>query len=73
MRETTSLGSAIAAGFAVGIWKSFDELKSINQANRKLFRPSITPEESAKMYKIWSRAVEMSKGWLQEEEMIEGT
>ena len=29
MRETTSLGAAIAAGFAVDIWKEFDELKEI--------------------------------------------
>ena len=30
MRETTALGAAIAAGFAVGVWKSFDELKGIS-------------------------------------------
>ena len=30
MRETTALGAAIAAGFASGVWKSFDELKQVN-------------------------------------------
>ncbi|KAK8215386.1 Glycerol kinase [Zalaria obscura] len=64
MRETTALGAAIAAGFAVDIWKEFSELKAINQKDRKIFEPDITPEESEKMYKKWARAVNMSKGWL---------
>ncbi|KAA6410969.1 MAG: glycerol kinase [Lasallia pustulata] len=51
MRETTALGAAIAAGFAVDIWKEFDELKEINQADRKIFKPQISEQDSAKMYK----------------------
>ncbi|KYG41410.1 hypothetical protein M433DRAFT_75929 [Acidomyces richmondensis BFW] len=68
MRETTALGAAIAAGFAVGIWKEFDELKAINQKNRNVFHPDISPEQSAKMFKRWTRAVEMCKGWLDPED-----
>ena len=64
MRETTSLGAAIAAGFAVGIWKEFDELKEINQKDRMIFEPNISKEESVKMFKKWGRAVEMCRGWL---------
>lgn len=64
MRETTSLGAAIAAGFAVDVWKEFDELKQINQKGRTIFKPNISEEESAKMFKKWSRAVEMCRGWL---------
>lgn len=64
MRETTALGAAIAAGFAVDIWKEFDELKEINQSERKIFKPQISEQVSAKMYKRWARAVEMSRGWL---------
>lgn len=71
MRETTALGAAIAAGFAVDIWKEFDELKEINQKDRVVFEPNISPEESAKMFKRWSRAVEMSRGWLTAEETNE--
>lgn len=63
MRETTALGAAIAAGFAVGIWKEFTELKAINQKDRSRFEPDIGPEQSAKMFKKWRRAVEMCKGW----------
>lgn len=71
MRETTSLGSAIAAGFAAGVWKTFDELKQINQANRTVFKPEISKQESAKMYKVWSRAVQMCQGWVEEEVTVE--
>lgn len=63
MRETTSLGAAIAAGFAVDIWKEFDELKEINKEDRTIFKPQMTKEQSDRMYKRWERAVEMSKGW----------
>ncbi|KAF2471806.1 glycerol kinase [Lindgomyces ingoldianus] len=68
MRETTSLGAAIAAGFAVDIWKEFDELKDINQKDRMIFEPNISKEESAKMFKKWGRAVEMCRGWLDTDE-----
>jgi len=69
MRETTALGAAIAAGFAVDIWKEFDELKAINQKDRVTFRPNVGLEDSAKMFKKWSRAVEMCRGWLDAEEL----
>jgi glycerol kinase len=64
MRETTSLGAAIAAGLAVGIWKEFDELKEINQKNRKIFQPDISKTESDKMFSKWEKAVEMCRGWV---------
>ena len=68
MRETTALGAAIAAGFAVDVWKEFDELKEINRQDRTIFKPQISQEASNKMYKRWDRAVEMSRGWLDTEE-----
>lgn len=68
MRETTALGAAIAAGFAAGIWKQFDELKDVNQKGRTVFEPDISPRESAKMFKKWEKAVEMCKGWLDADE-----
>ena len=64
MRETTALGAAIAAGFAVDVWKEFEELSEINQTDRMVFRPQISQKQSAKMYKSWVKAVEMSRGWL---------
>ena len=70
MRETTSLGAAIVAGFAVDIWKEFDELKEINREDRTIFRPKISKEDSAKMYKRWERAVEMARGWVDSEDNV---
>ncbi|MCJ1386716.1 Glycerol kinase [Xylographa soralifera] len=64
MRETTALGAAIAAGFAVDVWKEFEELSEINQTDRMVFRPQISKKQSAMMYKSWVKAVEMSRGWL---------
>ncbi|KAL2841651.1 FGGY family of carbohydrate kinase [Aspergillus pseudodeflectus] len=71
MHETTALGAAIAAGFAIDIWKEFSELKNMNRANRTSFEPAISPKQSAKMYKQWSKAVEMSRGWVDTAEMEE--
>ena len=68
MRETTALGAAIAAGFAVGVWKSFDELKSINQDGRKYFEPKLDAKKSDKMYRKWEKAVEKSTGWVDEDD-----
>ncbi|QIX01005.1 hypothetical protein AMS68_006522 [Peltaster fructicola] len=67
MRETTALGAAIAAGFAQGIWKSFDELKEVNTAGETLFETKIEPAASAKMFRRWEKAVSMCRGWLEEE------
>lgn len=76
MRETTALGAAIAAGFAVGIWKDFEELKSINSEGRFYFRPDISEKKAQKMYGKWEKAVKMSAGWVdmdEEEETEEKT
>jgi glycerol kinase len=68
MRETTALGAAIAAGFAVDVWKEFDELKEINRKDRMKFEPDVSKEESARMFKKWDRAVQMCRGWLDADE-----
>ena len=68
MRETTALGAAIAAGFAVGVWKSFDELKNINQEGRTYFKPQMEEKRSGGMYRKWEKAVKMSKGWTDEDD-----
>ncbi|KAJ8067010.1 hypothetical protein OCU04_004389 [Sclerotinia nivalis] len=64
MLETTALGAAIAAGFAVGVWETFNELKNINTVGKTVFHPKITQEESKEKFSRWSKAVEMCKGWL---------
>lgn len=69
MHETTALGAAIAAGFASGIWSSYEELRHMNRANRSVFKPYLSAQESALMYKQWTKAVEMSRGWLDASEI----
>jgi glycerol kinase len=64
MRETTALGAAIAAGFAVDVWKEFSELKGINRDNRSTFWPNTTKASREKLYSNWQRAVERSRGWV---------
>lgn len=64
MRETTALGAAIAAGFAVDVWKEFEELRDINRTGRTVFQTQVSERQSAILYKRWEKAVEMSKGWL---------
>ncbi|KAI9886309.1 MAG: hypothetical protein M1823_001866 [Watsoniomyces obsoletus] len=64
MRETTSLGAAIAAGFAVGIWKDFNEIKGLNREDRVQFHPQIPAEKRDAMFRRWERAVNMARGWV---------
>jgi len=66
MRETTALGAAIAAGFAVDIWKEFSELKHINSEDRTIFESQVPRKKSDAMFKKWEQAVEMSKGWVRQ-------
>jgi glycerol kinase len=68
MRETTALGAAIAAGFAVDIWKEFDELKNLNKEDRTVFEAKLDAKKSEKMFKKWEQAVEMSRGWSKEDD-----
>ncbi|KAF7724338.1 Glycerol kinase [Apophysomyces ossiformis] len=63
MRETTALGSAIAAGFATGIWKTFEDLDGINAENHTIFEGQITEEKRRRMYNGWNEAVKRSYGW----------
>lgn len=65
MRETTALGAAIAAGLAVGMWKSFAELRDVNSTGGTVFQPQIPREESAESFATWEKAVRMSKGWVE--------
>ncbi|RFU82085.1 glycerol kinase [Trichoderma arundinaceum] len=66
MRETTALGAAIAAGLAVGVWNSFDDLNNVNTEGRTIFKPQISEQESGRRFARWEKAVQMSKGWLNE-------
>lgn len=64
MRETTALGAAIAAGLAVGLWRSFAELRDINRAGGTVFRPQMSIDDSREQFRLWEKAVGMCKGWV---------
>ncbi|KAI8977610.1 hypothetical protein BDF20DRAFT_906541 [Mycotypha africana] len=67
MRETTALGAAIAAGFALGIYKSKEDLPNGHsqqpQQDRTLFLPTIPATQRKKMVHGWQQAVQRSFGW----------
>ncbi|GAB3416090.1 glycerol kinase GlpK [Haloparvum alkalitolerans] len=64
--ETTALGSAYAAGLAVGYWESLDELRDNWQVDRT-FEPEMDEAKADRMYDRWDDAVERSLDWAREE------
>jgi glycerol kinase len=64
--ETTALGSAYAAGLAVGYWDDIDELRENWQVDRE-FSPEMDRERADRMYGRWDDAVERSLDWAREE------
>jgi glycerol kinase len=63
--ETTALGSAYAAGMAVGFWKGTDELRKLWNVDR-VFKPTWDDGKRVKLYKGWKAAVARAQGWLKE-------
>ncbi len=64
--ETTALGSAYAAGLAVGYWSDVESLRENWQIDRE-FSPEMASEEADKMYGRWDDAVSRSTGWAVDE------
>src|SRR6056297_309249 len=63
--ETTALGSAYAAGLAVGYWDSVDELRENWRVDREF-----TPEETDDVderHERWTEAIERARDWAREE------
>ncbi|WP_323191287.1 glycerol kinase GlpK [Halostella sp. PRR32] len=60
--ETTALGSAYAAGLAVGYWDSVDELRDNWQVDRE-FEPEMDREVADEMYSRWDDAIDRCRDW----------
>ena len=60
--ETTALGSAYAAGLAVGYWDSVDDLRSNWKVERE-FEPEMEQAEADDKYSRWDDAVGRSLDW----------
>ncbi|MDF2878011.1 MAG: glycerol kinase [Clostridia bacterium] len=64
--ETTALGAAYLAGFAVGYWKDKNEILEAWRVEKE-FTPSLEETIRAKAYKGWKRAVKRSMQWALED------
>jgi glycerol kinase len=62
--ETTALGSAYAAGLAVGFWEDYEDLRS-NWKMEKEWRPAMLEETRKSLYHSWKKAVTRSFDWLE--------
>ena len=60
--ETTALGSAYAAGLAVGYWETVDELRDNWQVD-KTFKPKMASGDADKKQARWEEAVDRSLDW----------
>ena len=60
---TTALGSAYAAGLAVGYFKDLDDLRS-NWAVDHTWEPKLDEDSRQQMYSLWKRAVSKSFDWM---------
>jgi glycerol kinase len=65
--ETTALGAAYAAGYAVGFWKSFDEMTQ-NWQIAHTWQPDMDGETREKLYKGWLKAVQRTMKWLENDD-----
>jgi glycerol kinase len=61
--ETTALGSAYAAGLAVGFWNNTDELRE-NWNESKRWEPNWSEEQRQEGYTGWKKAVERTLDWV---------
>ena len=60
--ETTAMGAAYLAGYAVGYWKTMADIRQ-NWAVNQRFEPKITQEEREKRVKGWKKAVRCTMDW----------
>ena len=61
--ESTALGAAYLAGIQIGLWKKQDIIK--NRRIQKRFVPQMSVADRDRLYKGWLKAVERTKGWIE--------
>lgn len=62
--ETTALGAAYAAGYAVGFWKSTDEMRD-NWGVGATWEPTEGSQASTQLYAQWKKAVTRTFDWVE--------
>ncbi len=63
--EATSLGAALLAGLATGVWANAAEALATQEIEAS-FTPAVSADTRAAQYRTWKRAVERSRGWLRD-------
>jgi glycerol kinase len=66
--ETTALGAAYAAGLAVGFWPDTEALRA-NWRRAAEWTPHMESGVRDREYKNWLKAVERSKGWVEDSDV----
>ena len=61
--ETTALGAAYAAGYAVGFWKDLKEMRA-NWKKDKVWAPKAFSKLHTEKYKEWKKAVTRTFDWV---------
>lgn len=64
--ETTALGAAYAAGLAVGVWGSLDELRANWQEDSR-WTPNMDDAERDRQIRLWKKAVTKTFDWVDED------
>ena len=62
--ETTALGAAYAAGIAVGVWKSPDDVRNKWRENHR-WGSTLDPNLRAEKYAQWTKAVQRTLNWIE--------
>lgn len=62
--ESTALGAAYLAGIQIGVWKKEDIIR--NRKIQKRFTPQMAEATRKQLYKGWLKAVERTKGWVEQ-------
>jgi len=60
--ESTAMGAAYLAGMHIGWWKKDDIIR--NRKIQKSFQPKMVEADRNRLYKGWKKAVERTKGWV---------
>jgi len=62
--ETTALGAAYAAGYAVGFWRSTAEMKD-NWRIEKTWQPDLESKARTEQFSQWQKAVTRTFDWIE--------
>lgn len=66
IQETTALGATYLAGLATGVWEDQAAIAKHWELDRE-FQPNMKTATRKKLSSEWHRAVEASRGWIQDE------